>query len=296
MLDLSRIKTEYKNSKSINFSEMSIRESIELMNIEDINAVECIKEQYDQIEELIIHTGKSLSNGGRIIYVGAGTSGRLGVLDAVECPPTFGVDYGKVVGLIAGGENAFVKAEEGAEDREDGGRKDLEDINLNDKDTVIGIAASGRTPYVIGAIKYANEIGAYTGSIACTTESEIGEYSKTAIEVVPGPEVLTGSTRLKAGTATKLILNMISTISMKELGKIHKNYMVDLKLSNQKLQVRGLNIIKEITECDDDTAIRSLELAEGSVKLAIVMLLFNIDKDAAEEKLEEAKGNISNII
>ena len=235
MIDLSKINTEQINSNTVNFSDISIIDAVKMMNKEDLNAVKCIESQYDEIARLIESTSNALKKGARIIYMGAGTSGRLGVLDAVECPPTFGVDYNTVVGLIAGGENAFVKAKEGAEDDPELGKEDLININLNKDDVVIGIAASGRTPYVIGALNYANSIGADTGSIACTTDSEIGKISKYPIEVVPGPEVLTGSTRLKAGTATKLVLNMISTISMKMVGKIYKNYMVDLKLSNKKL-------------------------------------------------------------
>ena len=295
MIDLSKISTEVRNPRSVNFSEMSIRDSIEFMNEEDLNTVECIKNQFDNIEKLIEQTSKALKNGGRIIYMGAGTSGRLGLLDAVECPPTFGVDYDVVTGLIAGGENAFVKAEEGAEDRTSEGEADLKKINLTDKDVVIGIAASGRTPYVIGGIEYANSIGAVTGSIACTTESEIGKISKFPVEVVPGPEVLTGSTRLKAGTATKFVLNMISTISMKEIGKVYKNYMVDLKLSNNKLSVRWLNIIIVVTGCSEEIAKEKLEEANGHVKLAIVMILFNLNKKEAEDALEKAHGYIHKI-
>ena len=295
MLDLTKIKTEKSNPNSENFSEMSIREAVELMNAEDFNTVECIKDQFTNIEKLIEQTSNALKNGGRIIYMGAGTSGRLGLLDAVECPPTFGVDYEMVTGLIAGGENAFIKAAEGAEDKTSEGKDDLEKISLTNKDVVIGVAASGRTPYVIGGLEYANSIGAVTGSIACTTDSEIGKISKFPIEVVPGPEVLTGSTRLKAGTSTKLVLNMISTISMKEIGKVYKNYMVDLKLSNNKLSVRGLNIVKEVTGCSDDVAKEKLELADGHVKLAIVMILFDFDKEEAENALENAQGNIHKI-
>lgn len=295
MIDLSKIKTEKENPNSVNFSEMSIEESVKLMNTEDINAVKCIESQYSEIAKLIEKTGEALAQGGRIIYMGAGTSGRLGVLDAVECPPTFGVDYETVVGLIAGGENAFVKAKEGAEDNPTFGEEDLKKINLSSKDVVIGIAASGRTPYVIGGLKYANEIGAITGSIACTDGSEIGRISRFPIEVIPGPEVLTGSTRLKAGTATKLILNMISTISMKMVGKVYKNYMVDLKLSNKKLQVRGVNIVMAVTGVGEEIATEKLMEANGHVKLAIVMIILNIGKEEAKQILENAKGNIQNI-
>lgn len=295
MIDLSKIKTEKVNPNTRNFSSMSIRESIEIMNEEDLKSVECIKEQFDNIEKLISKTSNILRKGGRIIYAGAGTSGRLGVLDAVECPPTFGVDYNTVVGLIAGGDNAFVKAKEGAEDSKEEGKKDLEKINFSQKDILIGIAASGRTPYVIGAIEYAKSIGASTGSIACTTESEIGKISDYPVEVVPGPEVLTGSTRLKAGTSTKLVLNMISTISMKNLGKVYKNYMVDLKLSNNKLSTRAINILTEITSCSVEEAQEKLKVTDGNVKLAIVMILFNLDKEDAQDRLNESNGHIDKI-
>lgn len=295
MLDLQKINTERVNSNTVNFSSMRVREAIEIFNQEDLNAVTCIKEEFDAIEKLIENSSEALKNGGRIIYMGAGTSGRLGVLDAVECPPTFGVDYNTVVGLIAGGDNAFVKAKEGAEDEEDFGKQDLIDAKLTDKDIVIGIAASGRTPYVIGGLKYANEIGAKTGSVACTKDSEIGKIAKYPVEAVPGPEVLTGSTRLKAGTTTKLILNMISTISMKEIGKIHNNYMVDLKLSNKKLVQRGINIVKEVTGVDEEIAKEKLDIANGHVKLAIVMVLFNVELEEAKQMLNKANDIIGNI-
>lgn len=295
MIDLSKIKTEVENPSSANFSEMSIEETVTLMNAEDFNAVKCIQAQYDQIASLIYKTAEALQNGGRIIYMGAGTSGRLGLLDAVECPPTFGVDYDKVIGLIAGGQNAFVKAIEGAEDEPNLGREDLKKIKLSQDDIVIGIAASGRTPYVIGGLEYANEIGATTASIACTDNSEIGKISKFPIEVLPGPEILTGSTRLKAGTTTKLILNMISTISMKMQGKIYKNYMVDVKPSNKKLQVRALNIIRAVTDAGFEEAKQKLEEADGHVKLAIVMIILNISKDKAKTILEKNQGKIPNI-
>ena len=295
MIDLSKVKTEKVNPNTSNFSSMSIREALEIMNEEDLKSVECIKEQFDNIERLISKTSDVLRSGGRIIYAGAGTSGRLGVLDAVECPPTFGVDYNTVVGLIAGGDNAFVKAKEGAEDSKEEGKKDLEKINFSQKDILIGVAASGRTPYVIGAIEYAKSIGASTGSIACTTESEIVRISDYPVEVVPGPEVLTGSTRLKAGTSTKLVLNMISTISMKNLGKVYKNYMVDLKLSNKKLSTRAINILTEVTGCSVEEAEEKLKETDGHVKLAIVMILFNLNKEDALNRLNESDGHIDKI-
>lgn len=295
-MDLFKLDTEKSNQNSKNFSSMSIRESVELMNIEDRNAVKCIESQYDRISEIIKYTSKALSNKNRIIYIGAGTSGRLGVLDAVECPPTFGVDYNTVVGLIAGGDEAFVKAKEGAEDSEEEAIKDLKNINFNKNDVLIGIASSGRTPYAIGGLKYAKRIGAKAFSIVCTYNSIMKKYSDITVEAVPGPEVLTGSTRLKAGTATKLILNMISTISMKEIGKIYKNYMVDLKLSNNKLQQRGINILREVTDCSLDVAKSILEKSKGNVKIGIIMILLDLDYEKAVEKLNKNKGILENII
>lgn len=295
MIDLSKINTEQSNPNTKDFSSMSIRQAIEVMNKEDYRAVECVKSQFDTIEKLIEITGNALNNGGRIVYMGAGTSGRLGVLDAVECPPTFGVDYDTVVGLIAGGEQAFVKAQEGVEDSDDAAVNDLNSINFSEKDVLIGIAASGRTPYVISGLKEASRIGAKTGAIVCTSDSEISKVCDLTIEAVPGPEVLTGSTRLKAGTTTKLILNMISTISMKSLGKIYKNYMVDLKLNNQKLVSRAINIIMSVTGCDSNLAIKKLEEADRNVKVAIVMILLNSSKEEALERLAIAKGHIENL-
>lgn len=295
MIDLSKINTEQSNPNTKDFSSMSIRQAIEVMNKEDYRAVECVKSQFDTIEKLIEITGNALNNGGRIVYMGAGTSGRLGVLDAVECPPTFGVDYDTVVGLIAGGEQAFVKAQEGVEDSDEAAVNDLNSINFSEKDVLIGIAASGRTPYVISGLKEASRIGAKTGAIVCTSDSEISKVCDLTIEAVPGPEVLTGSTRLKAGTTTKLILNMISTISMKSLGKIYKNYMVDLKLNNQKLVSRAINIIMSVTGCDSNLAIKKLEEADRNVKVAIVMILLNSSKEEALERLAIAKGHIENL-
>lgn len=296
MIDLSKMTTEQVNPNTVHLSAMSIREAITTMNQEDYNAVKCIESQIDMIEKVITITSDALENGGRIIYIGAGTSGRLGLLDAVECPPTFGVDYNTVVGLIAGGDNAFVKAVEGAEDSKQFAVDDLKKIGLNEKDVVIGVAASGRTPYVIGGLEYAASINAFTCGLVCNRSSEIEAMCEHTIVVEPGPEVLTGSTRLKAGTATKLVLNMISTISMIRIGKVYNNYMVDVKMSNQKLITRGINIICSVTDCSQETAQATLEKADGSVKTAIVMVLLDCDKDSAEKALCKAKGRIQEIM
>lgn len=295
-MDLKKIDTERNNEKSRDFSSMSIKDSVSLMNKEDIKAVQCIEPEIDKITKVIEYTSQALKNKNRIIYIGAGTSGRLGVLDAVECPPTFGVDYDTVVGLIAGGDGAFVKAKEGSEDSFLEAENDLKKINFIKDDILIGIAASGRTPYVIGAIEYAKSLGAHAFAVVATKNSEIKNHADITIEVVPGPEVLTGSTRLKAGTATKLVLNMISTISMKEMGKVYQNYMVDLKLSNKKLYQRGINILRDITSCDEEMAIKVLEASNCHVKAGIVMILLGVDYKTAINKLDNNNGIIDEVI
>ena len=234
------------------------------MNAEDAHAVEAVHAVLPQVATAIEWAGDSLNAGGRIIYVGAGTSGRLGVLDAVECPPTFGVSHETVVGIIAGGEGAFVKAAEGAEDHEEAGAADLAAKGLTPHDLVVGLAASGRTPYVVGALRKAREAGCRTVAIACNPGSRIGAEADLAIEPATGPEVLTGSTRLKAGTAQKLVLNMISTGAMARAGKVYENLMVDVKQSNEKLRVRAQNIVMEACGCTRDEARASLEAAGGT--------------------------------
>jgi N-acetylmuramic acid 6-phosphate etherase len=295
MIDLSNLSTELINPKSANLSSMTINESIKLFNNEDYNAVRCIETQYENIKKVIELTINALENDGRIIYIGAGTSGRLGVLDAVECPPTFGVEYDRVIGLVAGGESAFGIPKEEVEDSAEVIVGDLKNIDLKENDIVIGIAASGRTPYVISGLKYAREVGCDIGAIVCNFESDIKKICENTIEIVPGPELLTGSTRLKAGTATKLVLNMISTISMVQIGKVFKNYMVDVQLSNKKLVQRGINIICAVTECNAKFAEIKLAEADNSVKTAIVMILYNLDYENAKLSLEKARGRIDNI-
>lgn len=278
---LKNINTERRNSKSTNLDVMSISEAVSLMIDEEYGVIEALKEQHSNLTQVIEQTSKSLKNNGRIIYVGAGTSGRLGILDAVECPPTFSVDYNTVVGLIAGGEKAFIQAQEGAEDDPTFGKNDLKQINLTAKDIVVGIAASGRTPYVIGALEYANSIGAETVAVSCTKQAKISQHARYHIEAVPGPEVLTGSTRLKAGTTQKLILNMISTLSMVSIGKVYQNLMVDVKSTNEKLVERAKNIICEATDVDYETAQDFYLKANKSVKVAIVMILNDCDYNEA---------------
>ena len=292
MIDLTKMSTEQINPKTIELDKMSIREALSVMNEEDHKVPAAIKEAIPQIEKAIEAVIEAFNNGGRLIYIGAGTSGRLGVLDAVECPPTFGTDPSQVVALIAGGDKAFLKAVEGAEDSTSLAETDLENIQLSEKDVVIGITASGRTPYVIHGIKFAKEKGCKTVGIACNKHSELGQVADIAIEVVVGPEVVTGSTRLKSGTAQKMILNMISTLSMVGIGKVYKNLMVDVQQTNLKLEARAINIVVSATDVNYERAKEVLQQADGSVKLAITMILLNCDKVTAKEKLKEANGFI----
>ncbi len=292
MEDIKTLDTEKRNSKSMNLSSMNAKEIVSIINSEDHIVAEAISKNLGDISNVVEMAAKTISEGGRIIYLGAGTSGRLGVLDAVECPPTFGVDPGLFVGLIAGGENAFVKAIEGAEDSKEGAVKDLKDINFSNKDLLIGIAASGRTPYVIGGIEYAKEIGAKTVSLATTSNSKIGELVDQKIEVVLGAEVLTGSTRMKSGSAQKMVLNMISTGAMVLNGKVYQNLMVDVMQTNKKLEIRARNIVVEATGCSEQKARQMLEVADNSVKLAIVMIINDYSKEEAKDHLEKNKGFI----
>lgn len=287
---LENLSTEARNNKTSNLDEMTTKQVLTAMNEEDHSVPKAVGNEIENIESLVLKVIESFKKGGRLIYIGAGTSGRLGILDAVECPPTFGTETEMVQGLIAGGLKAFTVAVEGAEDREDFAVNDLKEISLNDKDIVIGIAASGRTPYVIGGLKYAKEVGASTGSVACNKNSEISKYAEVSIEVVPGPEILTGSTRLKAGTSQKLVLNMISTASMIGIGKVYKNLMVDMQSTNIKLIERSKRIIMEATDVDYETASKYYEQANKNVKAAIVMILVQCNYDDALDKLKEADG------
>ena len=292
MVDLSKIDTEKQNQDTLNLDRMSIKEALTVMNNEDEKVAKAIKEVIPEIEKAVKIIIEQFNKGGRLIYIGAGTSGRLGLLDASECPPTFGAPKEQVVGIIAGGKVAMTEAIEGAEDDVEQGKQDVVDINLNENDVLVGIAASGRTPYVIGALEYANDINVPTVAIACTKDSEIGKVAKIAIEAVPGPEVLTGSTRLKAGTAQKMVLNMLSTISMVGIGKAYKNLMVDVQPTNEKLVSRAKGIVMKATDVTEEVASQKLDESGGNVKTAILMILLDIDKDTARGKLNETKGHI----
>lgn len=292
---LDKLTTERRNPNTTNLDQLTPHEFLKIMNHEDRKVAVVVSEALPEIEKAVLAVIESLKKGGRLIYFGAGTSGRLGVLDAVECSPTFGT-ADEVQGLIAGGEKAFVKAVEGAEDSEELAVQNFKDLNLTKNDTVVGIAASGRTPYVIGGLKYADEIGAETISISCNKNAEISKYAKISIEVDCGPEVLTGSTRLKAGTAQKLILNMISTASMVGVGKVYGNLMVDVRATNEKLVERSKRIVMEATGVSYEEAEKKLEEAEGKVKVAIVMIFSDCPYEEARAKLDLAEGFVRRAI
>ena len=284
--------TEDRNPISYDLDLKSTREILEIINTEDQNIAYRVKDAMDQIEALVDELINTFSEGGRLFYLGAGTSGRLGVLDASETVPTFSVDPNMVTGLIAGGDDALRNPIENAEDSKEAAKVDLQKANLTNKDFVIGIAASGRTPYSIGAIEYAREIGAKTGSISCNKNAKISEYSDYPIEVETGAEVLSGSTRMKAGTATKMVLNMITTTAMIKIGKVYDNLMVDLKPTNEKLVDRAAKIICEISGYDYESSKKILSKADNNVKAAIIMATKNVDYEESIKILENNKGFI----
>lgn len=286
---LDHLKTESRNPRTLNLDTMSTMELLRIMNEEDRKVIDAVKEALPQIEKCVQLVIAALNQNGRLIYIGAGTSGRLGILDAVECVPTFSTTD-EVIGIIAGGEKAFVKAVEGAEDSEELAAKDLDSVNLRENDVVVGIAASGRTPYVIGALKHAKKNNVKCVGISCNKYSELAKYADIVIEVDAGPEILTGSTRLKAGTCQKLILNMISTASMVGIGKVYGNLMVDMKPTNLKLVERAKRIVMESTGCDKDTATKTLYITDYSIKEAIVMILTGVSKEEAKRRIIENKG------
>ena len=292
MVDLSQLTTEQRNPRTMGLDTFTPLEIAKAMNAEDARAVEAVGEVLPQVATAIEWAAVALAGGGRIVYLGAGTSGRLGVLDAVECPPTFGVSEDTVIGLIAGGKDAFVCAREGVEDDLEEGARDLGGIRLEPRDIVVGLAASGRTPYVIGGLAYARKVGCKTVSIACTPHSSVGKVADLAIEPVTGPEVLTGSTRLKAGTAQKMILNMISTGAMTRVGKVYQNLMVDVKQTNAKLHARAQRIVMQATDCTAEEAASALDAAEGNVKVALTSILLGIAPDAARTALDAADGRV----
>lgn len=293
---ISLLTTEKSNPKTHQIDEMSITEILNVMNEEDQTIALSVQRVLPQVEEVISKVVTAFQNEGRLFYVGAGTSGRIGILDAVECPPTFSTSPDLVQAILAGGEGAMFRAVEGAEDDEELGATDLKNLSLTSSDVVIGIAASGRTPYVIGALKYAGQCGATTVSLTSNLNSIISKYASIQIEVVTGPEILSGSTRLRAATAHKMILNMISTTSMIKTGKVYQNFMIDLNASNYKLKERAKKIVCTVTNVDYSTAEAVLEETEYNVKLAIVMILTNEKKAEALKLITKSNGFVRQAI
>lgn len=295
-IDLSTLTTESRNTASENIDNLSTLEMLQVINEEDKKVALAVEEQLPVIAQAVDAITHAFATGGRLIYCGAGTSGRLGILDASECPPTYGTPREQVVGLIAGGKTAILQAVENAEDSLTLGEQDLRDLALNERDVVVGIAASGRTPYVIGALKYARSVGAKVGAIACNRGSEIGKLADFAIEPLVGPEVVTGSSRMKAGTAQKLILNMLTTGAMIRSGKVFGNLMVDVEATNAKLLQRQVNIVVQATGCSPEQAEAALNACQRHCKTAIVMILADVSAADAEELLASNRGFIRSAI
>ncbi|WP_405099762.1 N-acetylmuramic acid 6-phosphate etherase [Oceanobacillus sp. FSL H7-0719] len=295
-MDLFRLTTEKRNRNSMTLDKMSTLEMLQTINEEDKKVAFAVEKVLPQIEIAAENIFRRLSDGGRLIYVGAGTSGRVGVMDASECPPTFMTERETVQTVMAGGMDAFFNAVEGSEDNEEQGKNDLQARNISERDTVIGITASGRTPYPLGALKYAKKLGAYTISLTCNQDSEISRQADCKIEVIAGPEILTGSTRMKAATSHKMILNMISTVTMVKLGKVYENLMVDVHASNYKLRERAKWIVREITDVSYERAEEVLRQTGYKVKPAIVMLETGATYEEAEQAIKHANGYIREAI
>lgn len=291
-VSLGSLTTEGRNQASLDLDKLNALEIVKLINAEDAKVSQAVALVAQDIAQAIDVIAQRMSNGGRLVYVGAGTSGRLGVLDAVECPPTFNTDPADVLAVMAGGPAGLLLAVEGAEDSSEQGARDLQEIALNSADVVVGIAASGRTPYVIGALDYARSVDAFAIAFSCNEKSELTRHSDLSITPVVGPEVLTGSTRMKAGTATKMVLNMLTTGAMVLLGKTYSNLMVDLRASNVKLLERSSRIVAELAHCDIATAGNMLTECDGEVKTAIVAVSRGLSAEAARELLEKAGGHL----
>lgn len=291
-MNLGALVSESRNPATMALDQMSTLEMVRCFNQEDCKVPKAIEKVLPAIAQAIDLAAAALKAGGRLIYLGAGTSGRLGVLDASECPPTFGVPHGIVVGLIAGGPRALLEAVEGAEDDGAMGAADLQALDLTATDMVVGLAASGRTPYVIGALRYARQLGCPTAAISCNPESPIAHRVQVAISPVVGPEALTGSTRLKSGTAQKLVLNMLSTGAMVKLGKVYQNLMVEVKATNVKLVDRACRIVVEATGAQPSQAEAALAQADFEVKPAILMILADISAKEAAQRLQQHDGSL----
>lgn len=296
MVELKKIATEQRNPNTMNIDTLSTLDMVKLINQEDHHVAEAVSLVTDKIAQAIDVIADRLSKGGRLIYCGAGTSGRLGILDAVECPPTYSTEPEMVQALMAGGYPAIFKAVEGAEDSKELGVSDMKGINFTSGDVLVGIAASGRTPYVLGCMEYAKELGAPTVSVTCCPGSVLDKFADIGIAPAPGPEVVTGSTRMKSGTAQKMVLNMLSTGTMIKLGKVYGNLMVDVKPSNEKLIRRCVTIVCAATECSEKVATAALEACGYRPKVAIVMVLCGVTADVARELLNKADGRVAKVL
>ena len=295
-LSLNKLATESNNENTKNIDSCTTIEMLKIMNDEDKVVAYAVEKEIEKIALVVDVIAEAFQKGGRLIYVGAGTSGRLGVLDASECPPTFGTPPEMVQGFIAGGDYALRNPIEGAEDNVEDGHTLIREINLTDKDVVVGITASGRAKYVLGAIREANAIGAYTVGLCTNKETELDQVSKTTIAPLVGAEVIQGSTRLKSGTAQKLVLNMLTTGAMIKIGKVYQNYMVDMKASNEKLLDRAVRLVMLSTEVDYKIARETLEQCDFHVKTAIIMIIMKVNYKEAQELLTDAKGYVARVI
>lgn len=296
MVELQKIATEQRNPNTMNIDTLSTLEMVKLINREDHRVADAVGEVTDKIAQAVDVIAEKLAAGGRLIYCGAGTSGRLGILDAVECPPTYSTDPETVQALMAGGYGAIFKAVEGAEDSKELGVQDMQNIHFSQKDVLVGIAASGRTPYVRGCMEYAKQLGAPTVAVTCCPGSELDQFADIGIAPAPGPEVVTGSTRMKSGTAQKMVLNMLSTGAMIKLGKVYGNLMVDVKPSNEKLIRRCVTIVCSAAECTEAEATKTLEECDYRPKVAIVMVLRGVNADTACAMLQKAEGRIAKVL
>ncbi|MEW2004767.1 N-acetylmuramic acid 6-phosphate etherase [Microbacterium sp. NRRL B-14842] len=296
LAELAGLDTEASSTERGDLDLLSTTELVERMNAEDRRVPEAVAGRTPEIAAAVDGITERFRRGGRLIYIGAGTAGRIGVLDASECPPTFGTDPSMVVGLIAGGETAIRSAVENAEDDDEAAALALRDLDLTERDTVVGISASGRTPYVIGGLRYARGLGALTVAIASNAGSAIGAEADIAIEVVTGPEFISGSTRLKSGTAQKLVVNMLTTLSMIKLGKTYRGVMVDLLATNEKLHARSIRTVSQLADVDVDAASAALQAADGSVKLALLLLATGASAETAAEALAAADGILRDAI
>lgn len=295
-LDIGHLTTESNNRITQNIDRLSTIEMLKVMNNQDKMVADAVEKELEHIAKAVDHIAIALKNEGRLFYFGAGTSGRLGVLDASECPPTFGTDKEMVQGFIAGGDYALRNPIEGAEDDYEAGANMIKELKITSKDVIVGITASGRTKYVLGAVDAANEMGCYTIGVCNNQDTDLHKSCKVTIAPNVGPEVVQGSTRLKSGTSQKLVLNMLTTGSMIKIGKVYKNYMVDMKASNEKLLDRAVRLVTDTTEVDYEEALEVLQKCNFHVKTAIVMITANCDANRAKGLLEQVGGYVAHAL